>query len=177
MTLSLQAKAKVLALRIERERRERIRSVPCRSERLTVDPKDLRDLMGADEVRDDSTHSATVWLGQALGIAPEGPQTVLAHRQDEAYLIRDGKRRKATTYTDRPFPSGRPRNKARRFIVGVGQLQAMLNLRGGLPEAMPEHGFNPAPYRDTLAHGRSTQTMKLRRLGIWADAYSQGYDA
>lgn len=159
---SLQARAKILALRLERERRERVRNVPCRPERLRL-TDDVRDLMDGIELPDGSEHSGTVWVGRSFGLAPEGPQTIMAHRQDEAFLIRDGKRRKATTYTDAPFPSGRVRNKANRLAVGQAKVEAGIKARNpeGIAEPMPERGFLPCAPQDTLAHGRSAMSQRL----------------
>jgi hypothetical protein len=160
MTLTLKERARILALRVERDRRERIRNsnlvLPAgRSE----SPEDVRDLMGGYLSAADITNPGDE--------SPEGYtigrlRALKAHRPDEPFLIRDGKRRKATTYTDAPFPSGRVRNKARRLNVGLERLQALELAHGGRPEPMPQAGFKPCAPVDTMSHGRSTMTMRYR---------------
>ena len=108
--------------------------------RLDVSRQDVLDVSGGYVVRDDG-HSSTVWVG-SVGIA-SGPETVRAGRPDEAFLIRDGKRRKATTYTDARFPSGRVRNKANRLERGIERLNALLATFGGRPEPVPTRGLLP----------------------------------
>lgn len=158
--LTLQERARILALKIERERREDVRKggLPLR---LRVSRSEVLDLMDGQEV-DDSQHSATVWVGRSFGFAPAGPQAVRATRDDEALLIRDGRRRKAVTYTDARYPSGRIRNKNRRLAVGIARLAAMQPNPDGEVFETPERGFFPCPPVDTLAHGRSAMTMRIR---------------
>jgi hypothetical protein len=159
-TRSLKERARILALRVERERRNRIRqSTLVVAAGRTTEQLDVRDLMDGYLSAADLTAPADE--------SPEGYRAGLmrslrAHRQDEPFLIRDGHRRKATTYTDKRFPSGRVRNKANRLKVGLERLDALESAHGGLPEPMPELGFLPSPPRDSLAHGRSAATMRYR---------------
>jgi hypothetical protein len=151
---TIQERAAILRMRQARDRMERVRrSTLSPATRLEVSRQDVLDISDGCIVRDDG-HSSTVWVG-SVGIAV-GPETVTACRPDEAFLIRDGKRRKATTYTDARFPSGRVRNKARRLAFGQALLDALLSRRGGLAESAPERGLAPCAYVDTMAHGRST---------------------
>lgn len=158
MAVSLQERAAILRMAQARKRAEAIRrsAIPFGT-RLDVTRQDVLDVSDGCIVRDDG-HSSTVWVG-SVGIA-SGPETITACRPDEMFLIRDGKRRKATTYTDTRFPSGRVRNKANRLARGTERLDALLSTFGGKPEPMPERGLTPCGYQDTLAHGRSAPSQE-----------------